>query len=1248
MTMDYTLPNCLGRRSTSTTSIIHPHHSLWQEGHHLRTPMSCIGIDRKAPSSRSRVCSIVLAIASFIVLVIVLAIAGLALYMGISNTDPPTNAIISFGCSAKVTKGDRFIGNLEEKAQRYKRQIEVLYQRSALGPALLSCSVDRFGKDGHTIFFRLTFNRRKLVENLTNIEKAIKDILLSDTTSKKPVFRNIRFDSKSILVKQIQEGAGVYSAPSTVTSTPTIKSNLKSNSMGVVLKTKSSTTLAPTTTTSKSATKDEPEFNEEDLPVIQGSFKITKTDADITEKKTEASAVKTKPEKVTSASVRKTTFKESSVTSALYKIAGDKSKTTTAASTSSSSLDPPVITTKSATSTTESVKDFKGSPQLYNDAPWIPILPNVPAHSPSPLNQMDYSFPVSQPSYTSFTNPGLSFHFQETEKLGTTSMKIHPIPVNKIPFTKPFSEFSSTEPTKKQVPNEITTRESEYVRVDTIKYQPSENNSEEYAVKNISSIFYDLASTLDKTNRTAVENDSFEPVLDDIAGEGHVEVVEVEMDELLSQTTKIPLVTLLPVRSNSGIGRPFNRKRVGDTNTISVENRSFPSQATRQNLETYEKSTIKSKTVPPPVNISTVNNYQIMGILNFATEGYNTENNQKDIVRFPKMEQNQNRNSSQHSLPAYTGTNILSPEQIRQLSKISKINNNETFISDKAVSSSYTNGLKLLTKTFNKAQNFPVKNDNTLYKNKSTSDCDKLSFKCGDGKCLPESAKCNQLIDCADESDEKNCNCADYLKSQRLMNEICDGIVDCWDFSDENQCEWCSPEKYVCSNSKVCISERKICDGIKDCPQGDDEKQCVTIANDTTLANEFPYYSQGYLMVRKQGNWGKLCVDNFRNIVSNSTITWRITDLGKAICKSMTYQKMDSIENIVQAPETKDEKYFELTYSMEDEKKSNLSFRETHCPSGNVVRVTCQALECGVRPQAVKHVARVVGGGNAESGAWPWQVALYKEGEFQCGATLLSEKWLVSAGHCFYRSPKDHWVARLGALRRGTTLPSPYEQLRTIARIIVHPSYMDFGFINDISLLEMSSTVSFSDYVRPVCLPSVDQVLEDGRLCTVIGWGQLFEVGRIFPDTLQEVQVPIISTAECRKRTLFLPLYKITDDMFCAGYDRGGRDACLGDSGGPLMCSQPNGRWTLHGITSNGYGCARANRPGVYTKVTNYLDWINSYVYGDGSRVKNITKIATTCTGHRCPLGECLPESRLCNGFIECSDASDEKNCKKI
>ncbi|XP_022821614.1 uncharacterized protein LOC111353040 isoform X3 [Spodoptera litura] len=653
-------------------------------------------------------------------------------------------------------------------------------------------------------------------------------------------------------------------------------------------------------------------------------------------------------------------------------------------------------------------------------------------------------------------------------------------------------------------------------------------------------------------------------------------------------------------------------------------------------------------------------------------------------------------------------TNTLTIDKLKQLASLATIsdsNNNTLFrapggvISTKAIPSSYTlnqAGFKILTKTYNN-KNQPSKQEGNTFdipektynkphvpkpnKEKDVSnfikeiikevECNNAtSFRCPNGLCLPLTSRCNRLLDCPGGEDERSCSCADYLRADFSQSKICDGVVDCWDYSDENKCEWCKEGQYVCANARQCLDMGKVCDGTPDCPLGDDEKSCVALAEQLENNEVVPYNEEGYVMVRKRGVWGRLCVESFADVVEQAHSSLKLPDLGRAVCRAMTFQDAGWAREAREGRKTSTAGYWEVWHNAAARAHdTRLSFRRATCNKKRALRVRCTGLDCGIRPHADAQQPRVVGGDGAAAGAWPWQAALYRDGDFQCGGTLVHAQWLLSASHCFYQATEAHWVARLGALRRGAWPRGPWEQVSRVRQVVLHPKYAPRGFRNDIALLRVDP-VSLHARLRPACLPPPRAQPPAGHHCTVVGWGQLYEHERVFPDTLQEVELPVISTAECRRRTRLLPLYRVTDDMFCAGYERGGRDACLGDSGGPLMC-QESDKWYVYGVTSNGYGCARANRPGVYTKVSHYIDWIDTVLaahtlptnetsdsgetesnedfYADLEVAKNRrASRKDTCKGFRCPLGECLPATSVCNGFLECSDGSDEWQCSRV
>ncbi|XP_043557469.1 suppressor of tumorigenicity 14 protein homolog [Chiloscyllium plagiosum] len=248
---------------------------------------------------------------------------------------------------------------------------------------------------------------------------------------------------------------------------------------------------------------------------------------------------------------------------------------------------------------------------------------------------------------------------------------------------------------------------------------------------------------------------------------------------------------------------------------------------------------------------------------------------------------------------------------------------------------------------------------------------------------------------------------------------------------------------------------------------------------------------------------------------------------------------------------------------------------------------------CGTSP-AKK--TKIVGGENAKKGKWPWQVSL-QMGMYGhiCGASIVSNRWLVSAGHCFQDSDSirystsSAWTAYLG-LRLMNRMNS-WIVTRSINRIVTHPKYDEYTSDYDIALLELKTPVFFSDSIQPVCLPAITHVFSTTSNCYVTGWGVLGEDGEL-ATVLQEASVKIIPLNICNK------LYKnsVTTRMLCAGYLHGGVDACQGDSGGPLVCLGKRRKWFLAGIVSWGEGCARRNRPGVYTRVSRFSDWIKQQI----------------------------------------------------
>ncbi|XP_042296900.1 kallikrein-14-like [Sceloporus undulatus] len=230
---------------------------------------------------------------------------------------------------------------------------------------------------------------------------------------------------------------------------------------------------------------------------------------------------------------------------------------------------------------------------------------------------------------------------------------------------------------------------------------------------------------------------------------------------------------------------------------------------------------------------------------------------------------------------------------------------------------------------------------------------------------------------------------------------------------------------------------------------------------------------------------------------------------------------------------------------------------------------------------------RIIGGYACPQDSRPFQAALVtgRRGNWNiyCGGSLVHPCWVLSAAHCKPRRQMKVCLGKHNLKRIERT-----EQCLNIAEVKVHPEYDRRQNNRDYMLLRLNPCARLTKAVRTVQLPS--GCPDDGKACTVSGWGTTRSPQAQLPAQLQCAAVNIVPEQTCNKA------YRgaITPFMVCAGVPQGGTDSCQGDSGGPLIC---NGQ--LEGVVSWGtYVCAQKGNPGVYAKVCCIVPWIQKTVNG--------------------------------------------------
>nr|KAF7406698.1 hypothetical protein H0235_014354 [Vespula pensylvanica] len=241
--------------------------------------------------------------------------------------------------------------------------------------------------------------------------------------------------------------------------------------------------------------------------------------------------------------------------------------------------------------------------------------------------------------------------------------------------------------------------------------------------------------------------------------------------------------------------------------------------------------------------------------------------------------------------------------------------------------------------------------------------------------------------------------------------------------------------------------------------------------------------------------------------------------------------------------------------------------------------------DCGI--SIVGSSKRITGEKISKPHDFPWIVVLLNAGSVHCGGALINDRYVLTAGHCVRWTKVNDITVGLGVY----DVDDPNDgYIVPIDKMILHENFTSniIHDNNDIALIKLKNVVEYNAYVQPICFPNKDANYT-GQKVKVTGWGTV-AVNGATSQFLRETNLNVLSLNTCKNTSIGKYL---TNSVICAYSDN--TDACQGDSGGPIFIERPNRKNEIIGIISWGLGCANKDVPGVYVKITDYLNWIKEH-----------------------------------------------------